>query len=110
MLEDIDWEKPAKLIVDKELDLCSKTSRESGFLKTISEQITLILFAHYNAILRRYRTILMRREIGGDYFNLIIDTVQVMLIFTYYFTCIVNFLIVIGRRKIKTGWLQTFVK
>ena len=46
----------------------------------------------------------------GDYFNLIIDTVQVMLIFTYYFTFIVNFLIVTGRRKIKTGWLQTFVK
>lgn len=54
MLEDIDWVKPAKVIVDKEMDL-SKPSRESSFIRTVSEQITIILFAYYNAILRRYR-------------------------------------------------------
>lgn len=56
MLEDIDWDKPAKVILNKDLDL-ARQSKDSGFHKVVAEQITLTTFSYYNAILRRLANI-----------------------------------------------------
>jgi hypothetical protein len=49
LLQDIDWDKPAKVIIGKELDL-SKPSRELSLM--VSEQISLIGLAYYSAVMR----------------------------------------------------------
>ena len=52
MLDQYDWDKPAKLIVGKDIDL-SKNSKDGSFSKMFAEQITIMEYCCYCAIQRR---------------------------------------------------------
>ena len=53
MLDQYDWDKPAKLIVGKDIDL-SKSSKDVAFAKMFAEQITIMEYCCYSAIQRRW--------------------------------------------------------
>lgn len=49
-----DWEDRDKLMVGREIDLSTRISKDSPFLRTLAEQLTLMEFSIYAAIQRRY--------------------------------------------------------
>ena len=54
LLELFDWEDRDKLMVGRRIDLSKSIPKDSPFLKTLAEQLTLMEFSIYAAIQRRY--------------------------------------------------------
>ena len=57
MLDLYDWEHKDKLLIGQEIDLSKSLPKDSPFLKTLAEQLTLMEFAVYAAVQRRYALI-----------------------------------------------------
>lgn len=52
-LDDFDWEKPSKLIGGRDIDLGKSSNlKETNYLKSFAEQLTLMEFACYNVVRR----------------------------------------------------------
>ena len=55
LLELFDWEDRDKLMVGRRIDLSKSFPKDSPFLKTLAEQLTLMEFSIYATIQRRYK-------------------------------------------------------